>query len=41
MLKIIAAATFSAMCRDLGPLSPVFRWVLAPLFEHRVSRIVA
>ena len=27
MLKIIAAATFSAMCRDLGPLSPVFRWV--------------
>jgi hypothetical protein len=26
MLKIVAAATLSAMCRDLGPLSSVFRW---------------
>ena len=25
MLKIVAAATLSAMCRDLGPLSSVFR----------------
>jgi hypothetical protein len=28
MLKIIAAATLTAMCRDLGPLSPIFRGVL-------------
>jgi len=35
MLTIIAAATLSAMFRDLGPLSSVFRWVLAPLFERR------
>ena len=28
MLTIIAAATLSAMFRDLGPLSSVFRWVL-------------
>ncbi len=28
MLKIIAAATLTAMCRDLGPLSSVFRGVL-------------
>jgi hypothetical protein len=34
MLKIIAAATVSAICRDLGPMSPVFRWVLAPLRER-------
>jgi len=35
MLTIIVAATLSAMCRDLGPLSSVFRWVLVPLFERR------
>ena len=35
MLTIIAATTLSAMCRDLGPLSSVFRWVFAPLFERR------
>ena len=28
MFRIIAAATLIAMCRDLGPLSSVFRWVL-------------
>jgi hypothetical protein len=28
MLKLIAAATLTAMCRDLGPLSSVYRWVL-------------
>jgi hypothetical protein len=28
MLKIIAAAMLTAMCRDLGPLSSVIRWVL-------------
>lgn len=31
MLKIIATATLSAICRDLGPLSSAFRWLLAPL----------
>jgi hypothetical protein len=28
MLTIIATATLTAVCRDLGPLSSVFRWVL-------------
>jgi hypothetical protein len=34
MLKIMAATTLSAICRDLWPVSAVFRW-LAPLLGAR------
>jgi hypothetical protein len=37
MLRIMATATLSAICRDLGPLSSVFRWILAPL-RGRIDR---
>ena len=26
MLRIMVVATFSALCRDLWPVAPLFRW---------------
>jgi hypothetical protein len=37
MLKIMVAATLSAICRDLWPVAPVLRWRLAPVRAVRSS----
>jgi hypothetical protein len=37
MLKIMAAATLLAICRDLWPLTSVLRWRFAPLRAVRSS----